>query len=215
MSVRTIETLREGALLRDLCIFEEIIDRVLHDYTEAVAELRLAAASERGPSGLALKLAATRLLARAQAHRTLLSPKSADKMVELGGYLELVCAATSMTRLAERGAGLTLAADEIWLDADRCWLVGLIIAALINTPACPGPSGGPGATHVKIVNGGWRIVGAVASQGRTSLGKTPGRRLVETLSAELGGTVEWAFARHGGCAWFELPIERPARTLPI
>jgi hypothetical protein len=203
---------REGVLCRELYLFQEVTDRVLADYTEAIAELRLAAALECGPSGNVLKSAAARLLARAQAHRALQAPEAVGKM-ELGGYLEQVCGALGASRLAERSNGLTLSADEVWLDVDRCWLIGLIIADLISAPACDGLSGGTGAMHVKIVNGGWRVLGAVARCGRASMEEGRGRRRVEVLSAELGGTVEWAFARHGRCAWFELPIERPARTV--
>jgi two-component sensor histidine kinase len=207
----TIETLREDELRRDLHIFDGITHRVLDDYTEAVAELRLAAASECGPSGLVLRSAAARLLVRAGAHRALQAPKAGGKM-ELSGYLERVCAAVSAARLAERGDWLSLAADDVWLDADRCWLVGLIIADLVDAAACPGLSGGPAAVSVKIFDGGWRMVGSVSNPGGVSSREGRGRRLVEALSTELGGTVEWASARHGSCAWFEFPIERPART---
>jgi two-component sensor histidine kinase len=204
-----IEATQEGAPLRDLYLLDEIAHRILNDYTEAAAELRLAAASESGSSQLVLKSAATRLLARAQAHCALQAPKAGGKM-ELGGHLEQVCAAVSRARLAERGAWLALTADEVWLDADRCWLVGLIIAELINTFVRPGLPGETGAIPVRIVDGGWRMVGAVASPGGASIGDRKGRRLVEALSAELGGTLEWALTRHGGCAWFEFPIERSA-----
>jgi hypothetical protein len=211
-SFHDIEPPREGRLLRDFVLLEEIIGRFLDDYTEAVAELRLAAASECGPSRLVLQAAATRLLARAQAHRALQPPKAGGKM-ELGGHLEHVCAALSTARLADCEAWLTLAVDEVWLDADRCWLVSLIVAELIKTLAWPAPPGGRRPIGVKIVNGGWRMVGAVAAPGHASTGKGRGRRLVEALSAALDGTVEWGAAQDSCCAWFELPIESPARTL--
>lgn len=158
---------------------------------------------------LALQSAAARLLARAQARRAQQAP-SAGGTMELGRYLEHVCAAVSKARLAERGAWLALTADEVWLDVDRCWLVGLIIAELINTFVCPGLSGGTGAIPVRIVDGGWRMVGAVAIPGHARAAEGRRRRLVEALSAELGGAVEWASVRNGCCAWFEFPIERPA-----
>jgi len=57
------------------------------------------------------------------------------------------------------------------------------------------------------------MVGAVTIPGRAWAGEGRGRRLVEGLSAELGGAVEWATVRIGCCARFEFPIDRPARTL--
>lgn len=209
MSVHNIKESRDGLVFCELYLLEEIAHRVLDDYTEAVAELRLAAASECGPSRLALNSAAARLLVRAQAHRALQPPSAGGKM-ELGGYLEQVCAAVTKARLAERGTWLALSADEVWLDADRCWLVGLIIAELISTFVCPGLSDGNEAIPVRIVDGGWRMVGAVAIPDHAGAGERRGRRLVEALSAELGGAVE--FARSGRYARFEFPIERPART---
>ena len=207
-----IEAPCDDELRRDLYLFEGIVQSVLNDYTEAVAELRLASASECSPSRLALKSAAARLLDRAQALRALQPPPACGKM-ELGGHLEQVCAALSKARLAERGTWLALTTDEVWLDADRCWLVGLLIAELVNTFARPELCGGTGAIPVRIADGGWRMVGAVAIPGHAEAGEAQGRRLVEALSGELGGAVEWAPARNGRCALFEFPIERPARTL--
>src|SRR5262249_30887208 len=110
--IRNIEAQKEVGLLSELYLLEEIAQGFLADYAEAVAELSLAATSECGPSRLPLKSAAARLLARAQAHRALQAPQAGGKM-ELGGYLEPVCAALSRACLAERGAWLALTADEV------------------------------------------------------------------------------------------------------
>jgi two-component sensor histidine kinase len=216
LSVRDVDDAEGSSSLRELYLVEEITHRVLHDYDEAIASLRLASMSERGPANLALNSAAARLRVRAQAYRALQAPASSGPM-ELSDYLVQVCAAINTARLAERGAQLTLAAEQVWLDADRCWLVGLIIAELIDNAARYGLSGGPGEIGVRIINGGWRMICAVANRGRASAWDVRGRsrRLVRALSAELGGSIEWRFLDHDCCVWFEFPIERPARALSI
>lgn len=213
MSVDNIGETKIGRLARDLYLVEEITRRILNDYGEAIAALELASILECGPTKLALNSAAARLWARAQAHRAL-QPPMAGGVIELSDYLEQVCAALSAARLAERGAWLTLVADEVWLDADRCWLVGLIVAELINNAARHGLSGGPGAISVKIVNREWRVICAVANCGSISGGRRGrGRRLVEAMAAELGGMVEWACGAEGCSVSLEFPTARPAHRV--
>jgi hypothetical protein len=209
------EATQKSPMSRDIYPFGDVTHLVLDDYTTAIAELRLDATPECDASRLALKSAASRLLAQAQAHRALQAPK-AGGTIELGEYLQHVCAALNTAHLADQEAWLTLAIDEVWLDVDRCWLVGLIIAELIRTSVCPRLSGEPPPIRVKIVNCGWQMVGTVAIPGGASTGMGPGRGLVEALSAALGGTVEWGSARNRCWVWFELPIvgPRPGRGTP-
>jgi two-component sensor histidine kinase len=211
LSGLTVEEVRESVLPRGLRLFRQIAERVLNDYVEAVAELRLASA-ECGTTRLALNAAATRLLARARAHHALQPPASGGEE-ELGGYLERVCAALSTARLEEHQTWLTLSADEVWLDVYRCWLVGLLVAELIDDSACFVPPGAHAAVRVQVVSDGRRLIGAVVDPRRAPVGKGTGPRLVETLAAELGTTVERTSAGQGCCARFELPIETPRPDL--
>ncbi len=190
-----------------LFMVEEITHRVLNEYTEAIASLTLAAASTPDiRSQGVLRSAAVRLRAQAEAHRALQAPVH-DGPVDLADYLTRLCACLTDAQLAERGVRLTLSADEVWLDAGQCWRVGLIVAELIRNATRHGFSGGPGAIRVDVGVGLGRVACRVSDDGCASspTGGGRGRRLVETLAADLGGWVDWDFSPAGCCARLAFP----------
>jgi two-component sensor histidine kinase len=196
-----------GSSPQPLFLVEEFNHRVLNEYAEAISSLALAAAAapDKG-SELALTAAAIRLRAHAEAHRALQAPIY-DGPMDLAAYVVHLCASLSKAHLAGRGVRLTVRADEVWLDADRGWRVGLIIAELIRNAARHGLSGGPGAIGVEIAETAEHISCSVYDDGRGASGPVigRGRRVVMALADELAGEVNWSFAPTGCCARLEFP----------
>ena len=190
-----------GPALQPLCLVEEITHRVLNEYAEAIASLFLAARAASDPqSALTLRSAARRLQAHAEAHRALQAPID-EGLADLGDYIARLCASLSNAQLAANGVRLMVSADAVWLNIDRCWRVGLIVAELIRNAARHGFSGGAGAIWVEICEGSGHVSCRVRNDG---CGKpTPavgrGRRLVQALAADLGGSVDWRFTSGGCC----------------
>lgn len=184
--------------LQPLFLVEEITHRVINEYAEAISTLALAArAAPDARSEVTLRSAASQLQAHAEAHRALQAP--ADGLTDLGDYVARLCASLSRAQLAANGVRLVVSADEIWLDANRCWRVGLIVAELIRNAAKHGFSGGPGAILVEIARTAGHISCQVCDDGRgaSAAAAGRGRRLVQALAAELGGTVDWSFTPSG------------------
>src|SRR3954469_3012756 len=100
-----------------LHLVEEISHRVINEYGEAIAILSIAASRGNDMAGPALALAAARLRAMAGAHRALLVPVANEEM-DLGLHVGKLCACISRASLGERGIRLTVATDEIPLDAE-------------------------------------------------------------------------------------------------
>lgn len=207
MSLQSFEISGDAFSLQPLHLLEEIIHRVAHEYAEAIATLRLAAADAGNAQvEAALSNVANRLRAHADAHRALLAP-AAGGPVDLADYVGQVCASITRASLAPIGVRLHVDADEIWLESDRSWRVGLIVAELIRNAARHGLGEGPGAIRVSIAEAcGWVSCG-VSDNGRTTLAAEPsrGRGLVEALAAELGGSVDWWFTPTGCLARLEIP----------
>jgi two-component sensor histidine kinase len=214
MSLQTFETPSPASPLPPLHLLEEFSHRVANEYAEAIATLRLAAAEAGNPQvGATLGVVAKRLRAHAEAHRALLAP-AADGPVDLADYIGQVCAAMTEASLASFGVRLLVDADEIWLESGRSWRVGLIVAELVRNAARHGLGRGPGAIRVSLGQAcGWvscRVSDSGGGAGDASPG--PGRRLVETLAAELGGSVDWWFTPAGCLARLEIPATlAPAR----
>jgi two-component sensor histidine kinase len=193
--------------LQPLHLLEEISHRVFNEYTEAIATLHMAAVDARNAEVKAvLNNASNGLMAHAEAHRALLAP-AASGSVDLAEYVIQVCTAMNKALLAPNGVRLVVDADEILLEAGRSWRVGLIIAELIRNAARHGLGGGPGAIRVSIAETcGWvscRVSDNGRAAGNPETGR--GRKLVEALAAELGGSADWSFTPSGCIARLEIP----------
>jgi two-component sensor histidine kinase len=201
----------EAISLQPLHLIDEISHRVVNEYTEAICALGQAAtAAHDVQARLALTSAATRLRAQVEAHRALQAPAIAGPM-DLADYIGQLCACLARAQLAENGMRLRVTADEVWLDADRCWRVGLIVAELVRNAARHGLSGGAGAIWVVVEDAAGHVRCSVCDDGGGSPGVRAGRgrRLVQALAGELGGFVAWSFAPNGCCAVleFDRPLE--------
>jgi two-component sensor histidine kinase len=196
-----------------LLLVEEFTHRVLNEYTEAICTLGLAAAAAPDArSTRAINAAARVLHAHTEAHRALQAPL-ADSPIELASYLEDLCGRLVKAQLAAAGIRLTVCADEVWLEAGRCWRAGLMIAELVRNASRHGLRGGPGEIRVDVTAARGEVVCCVRDNGRALAGAGGGgrgRRLVETLAVELDGEVAWAFSAAGCCARVTFAAAPPA-----
>jgi two-component sensor histidine kinase len=129
-----------------LHLIDEISHRVVNEYTEAICALGQAASAARDAQ-LALTSAANRLRAQVEAHRALQAP-TVDGPMDLADYVGQLCACLAKAPLAQNGLRLRVTADEVWLDASRCWRVGLVVAELVRNAARHGLADGAGAIWV-------------------------------------------------------------------
>ncbi|WP_309643305.1 sensor histidine kinase [Phenylobacterium sp.] len=201
-------TLEEGPLPApaSLCLVEEISHRVVNEYAEAISSLRLAAALVAGaPARDALRSAADRLRAQAEAHRALLPP--ARGLVNLADHVGRFCALLATSTFSARGVRFAVEAEEIWLSDDRAWRLTLILAELVRNAARHGLAGGSGAILVRVARDAGQIHCLVCDNGGAPCDPIPGRgsRLTHVLAAELGGTVEWTFLPGGCLARLQIP----------
>jgi two-component sensor histidine kinase len=197
--------------MQPLHLIDEISHRVVNEYTEAICALGQAASAARDTRAqLALTSAAMRLRAQVEAHRALQAPL-VDGPMDLADHVGELCACLARAPLAENGMRLAVSADEVWLDAGRCWRVGLIIAELVRNAARHGLSGGAGAVWVVVEDAGDCVRCSVCDDGGGAPGVHigRGRRLVQALAAELGGSVNWSFGSGGCCAVLEFTRAEP------
>lgn len=190
-----------------LLLVEEISHRVVNEYSQAIAGLRVAACaitSKEAQSTLAM--AAARLLSFAEAHRALQAPLVKGE-VELTASLTRLCETISAARLHERGIRLTLAAEPVRLAADQSWRVTLIVSELITNAMRHGLRGGPGNIRVEVGGCDRATFCRVSDDGRCEGPIRPGRGfdVVTGLASELGGEVSWCFGPSGTSAELRFP----------
>jgi two-component sensor histidine kinase len=195
-----------------LILVEEITHRVVNEYTQAIACIRLAAARAASHEArTALAGAANRLLRFAEAHRALQAPPAVGT-TDLGAYLERLCAAISTASLGDSRITLTLSTISLPLRPDRCWRVALIVSELITNSVRHGLQNRPGSVVVQLDLAAGVVVCRVSDNGAAEADPPParGRHVVEALAAELGGAVQWTFGSRGTTAELAFPREQAA-----
>jgi two-component sensor histidine kinase len=173
-------------------LIAEMEHRVANEYTLAVASLSVAAA--RTASAEAKEIladVASRLRSYADAHRALQAPMPGGP-IDLMAYLRQICHALVRASLCERGIQLTLIEQQMQLEPERCWRVGLIIAELITNATRHAFQGQPGQIIVELASSGGEIQCQVTDNGRPSsnVRQGHGSQIIGALAAELGGTVK-------------------------
>jgi two-component sensor histidine kinase len=190
-----------------LYLLEEISHRVMNEYAAAIGDLSLAASrSASAQARSTLTHAAERLRTHADAHRALLAPAD-EGLVDVAAYLGRLCASMTNALLADREIRLMAEIDEVWLDSGRCWRIGLVVAELIRNAVRHGLAGRSGRIHLMLTKRPGRISCVVSDNGagEPHCNQGRGRRLVEMLAAELGGTARWRFTPTGCVAGLEFP----------
>jgi two-component sensor histidine kinase len=194
-----------------LHLVEEINHRVINEYAEAVAMLSMATSRQQTEAVPVLAAAADRLRAHAESHRALLAPASKAQM-DLGEYVARYCACLSRASLQGRGIRLKLSADEILIEGERGWRVGLIVSELIRNAVRHGLHGRQGEIEVDLRRlHTW--VQCVVSDNGCAINASPegrGRRLVNALATELEGSAHWRLTNTGSVVSVAFPIEATA-----
>ncbi len=196
---------RSGAWL----YLDEVMHRVLNDYTAMLSTVRLAALKvSESQAGEALDEVTQRLHASATAFRAL-SPPPDQPARDLDEDLEALCAALSAAILAAKGVTLTFAADPVRMSAQRCWKVGLVVSELVTNAARHAFVGRErGAITVELGVFADRVRCSVADDGAAPAVIRPGRgsAILDAIAAELGGTLVRRHTGLGSTVVLDVPV---------
>jgi two-component sensor histidine kinase len=191
-----------------LLLVEEFSHRVVNEYAQAVASLRITArrtCSEEARS--AMEEAAVRLCGYAEVHRALQVPR-AIQTVDLTSYLEGLCKAVSASTLQDRGIILSLAGDSAIMSAERAWRVALMVSELITNAARHGVNDGGGAILIRLEDLGDVVSCHVIDNGGVTMRPVASRGLsvVRRLAEEIGGDARWTFGEQGTRVELTIPF---------
>jgi two-component sensor histidine kinase len=205
---------QDGALL----LIEEISHRVINEYTRAISTICVAAKTiDHVPARRAMLGAVQSLHSQADAHRALQVPLSGGR-IDIGDYLQTVCAALSNAYLADAGIRLTLSRCPAPLPADVCWRLGLVVTELVNNAARHGLGWAEGRIRVELEVTQSELYCSVSDNGRSSARPAMGRggHIVTALVADLGGLVDWSFHDLGVnvIVLIPLPASEPKQSPP-
>jgi two-component sensor histidine kinase len=192
---------QEGMLLH------ELNHRINNEFAAAISGIALAATrSGNDEVKAALSRVAEQLHQYADVHRALQMPEY-DTPIDAAAYLGRLCRAISGSQLDSRKIQLVLAAQPLWLPAEQCWRLGMIVFELVTNAARHAFSGNQGKIEVELLRVGVFARCGVSDNGSAAAAVAPGRglKIVDALSKSLGGRFVQKFGAHGSKSILAFP----------
>jgi two-component sensor histidine kinase len=193
---------QEGVLLH------ELNHRINNEFCCAISVVSLAAArSSNKEVKAALTDVAELLHHYAEVHCALQMAEHGVRM-DAAAYLRNLCLSIRRSKLNKMKIDLLLAARRLWLQPDRCWLLGMIVYELITNAARHAFAGGNGWIRVELLRTGPFVECRVRDNGSAPVSFQPGRglKIVNELAKALDGRFDQNFATAGSTSIVVFPF---------
>ena len=175
----------------------ELHHRVNNEFASAINLISVAAVrTDNVEAKTALGDVVELLHQYADVHRALRVPDR-DIVIDAGEYLRILCRSMSRSKLERSGIRLLLMADAVWLHAERCWRLGMIVHELATNAARHAFDGSNGEISVDLSRAGAFVRCSVSDNGSAPANIKSGRglRILDDLAESLGGYVDRSFAK--------------------
>jgi two-component sensor histidine kinase len=198
-------------------LLHEINHRINNEFTAAISAVSAAAVHSGDQAVKAALSGVAELLHRyADVHRALQMPAH-DTRVDAAAYLRQLCLSISASILDQKKIKLMLSADQLWLQAEPCWRLGLIVHELITNAARHAFGGADGEIRVGLWRDGAFIKCSVQDSGSAPAKVRPGRglKIVSGLSDALGGHFKQTFEPWGSKSLLVFPHDNDPSVVDI
>jgi two-component sensor histidine kinase len=195
--VGTIEVYGRTSEMR--LLLREFAHRVHNEFASAMAAVSLSAArSESSEVKAALGAVREKLYRYAQVHRALEVPAD-DAVLDASVHLRQLCEAIVCSKLEHQGIALVLAAEPVFLEAERCRRLGMIVAELVHNAARHAFHGRVGTIRVELSPAGSSVECRVSDDGSAPSRVKPGRGLgiIAALTSTIDGEIAQQFGPQG------------------
>jgi len=191
----------EGVLLH------ELNHRISNEFCSAISVIsRATARSSNKEVKAALTDVANILHHHAEVHCALQMPEHGIR-TDAAAYLRNLCLSIRRSKLDQMKIGLVLAARRLWLQPDRCWLLGMIVYELTTNAARHAFARANGWIRVELLRAGAFVECRVLDNGSAPVSFQPGRRLkiVHELTKALDGRFDQRFTTGGSTSIVVFP----------
>jgi len=188
-------------------LLRELNHRINNEFTSAISVASLAAARSNNKEVKAALTDVTEMLHHyAEVHHALQMPEH-DICLDAATYLHKLCLSISRSKLDRMKIDLVLAASTLWLQSDRCWLLGMIAYELVTNAARHAFAGGNGEIRVELLRVGVFVECRVLDNGTAPVSFRPGRglKIVDELTKALWGRFEQHFGTGGSASIVVFP----------
>jgi two-component sensor histidine kinase len=208
---RSYVTSSTYSILNERLLLREITHRVNNEFASAIQVVSFTAArsSDRNVK-TALAGVMERLHNFARVHHALQMPASND-CIDASAYLRSLCDSIGRSRLECRNIELVLVELPFQMPSERCWLMGMIVAELINNAVRHAFDGQGGAIEVECRPSGAFVECRVSDNGSASpVDVRPGNglKIIEALAQGLGASFQFNSGEDGSQAVLIIPVEQ-------
>jgi two-component sensor histidine kinase len=123
-------------------------------------------------------------------------------------YLQQLCHSVAKHRLDDLKIRVLFSADELQLEGERCWRLGLIVSELLTNVARHAQFDGYPLLRVELVLAGSVVKCGASDNGSASESIRPGRGLtiIGELASTLGGSIHTACVAEGSSFLVAFPL---------
>jgi two-component sensor histidine kinase len=195
------------SLPQERVLLRELNHRISNEFCAAISVVSLAAARSSNKEVKAALTDVAELLDHyAEVHHALQMPEHGTR-TDAAAYVRNLCLSIRRSKLNQMKIELVLAARRLWLQPERCWLLGMIIHELITNAARHAFAGGDGWIRVELFREGAFVECRVLDNGSAPLSLQPGRglKIVQELTKALEGRFDQKFATGGSTSSVMFP----------
>jgi two-component sensor histidine kinase len=191
----------EGVLLH------ELNHRISNEFCSAISIVSRAATRSSNKEAKAALIDVVDILHHhAEVHHALRMPEHGIR-TDAAAYLRNLCLSIRRSKLNQMKIDLVLAAHRLWLQPDRCWLLGMIVYELTTNAARHAFARGNGWIRVELLRAGAFVECRVLDNGSAPVSFQPGRglKIVYELTKALNGRFDQRFKTGGSTSIVVFP----------
>jgi two-component sensor histidine kinase len=190
-------------------LLRELNHRINNELTCAICTVAANAMESDNVAVKAALLDVVELLHQcADVHRALHMPDR-ERLTDVAKYLQQLCFSMTKYRLERLAMRVLFSADDLRLEGERCWKLGLIVSELLTNVARHAQFGaGPPELRVELMLAGNVVKCRVADNGSTSepFRRGGGLAIVGELAGSLGGRVHTSCSAEGSSFLITFPL---------
>ena len=192
-------------------LLREFAHRVNNEFASVIQVVSFAAArSSDSKVKAALSDVIEQLHNYASVHHALQIPAS-DDCLDAAAYLRSLCDAIRRSKLKNRNIKLVLLDLPVQMSSERCWMIGMIVAELVNNAVRHAFDEHGGSIDVECRRSGAFLEFQVSDNGAASsvaIRPGAGLKIIEALAQSLGASFQFNPAEDGSQAILIMPVEQ-------
>lgn len=199
----------------DYLLVRELTHRINNELALVIGSASLTAARSTNDEVKNALTGVTRLLHYcADVNRALAMPTHST-VVDVSGYIRVLCQSIRRARLDSRGIDLVLVAHPLQMRSERCWKLGIIVSELITNSVRHAFGSRGGKIQIELSRAGRYVQCCVIDNGSSQGSGLPGQglKIIEALANELDGEILHRFGADGAVSMLLFPLNSKTQQI--